>query len=167
MKRLRIRRLTDNALIAAIYAVITIIQGSLGYGEIQFRIAEVLIILAFFRKDFIFGLTIGCALANIASPLQPWDMIFGTLATLISVTIIAFSKYMWIGIIVPALANGVIIGLELHLILKLPLLYTMFGVFIGEIVVLVVGYLIFSILRKDKKFMLLILSTRDQKLSTN
>ena len=50
MQRLKIRRITDNAIIAAVYAVMTILLGNFGYGDIQFRIAEILLFLVFFSS---------------------------------------------------------------------------------------------------------------------
>lgn len=160
MKRKQIRLITDNGIVAAVYAVLTIVQGTLGYGQIQFRVAEILIFLSFFRKDFILGLTIGCFIANIASPMQPWDLIFGTLATLLSVTIVAFSKNLIVGVIAPSIINGIVIGIELKLASGLPLIASGFGVFIGELAVLLVGYFVFKVIGRDENFKKLIMSDR-------
>ena len=82
MKPLSVRRLTFAALIAASYAVITILTASFAYGPIQFRIAEALCILPYFMPFTIWGLFAGCILANIISPVGIFDVIFGSLATL-------------------------------------------------------------------------------------
>ena len=47
------RRLTNMGLIAAIYVVATMLCSSLAYGQVQFRISEVLMLLCYFNKDYI------------------------------------------------------------------------------------------------------------------
>jgi len=49
-KKKIIRQITDNALIAAIYYVLTIILGGFAFNDVQFRISEILLFLIFFRK---------------------------------------------------------------------------------------------------------------------
>ena len=82
MKPLSARRLTFAALIAAVYAALTIALGFISYGPIQFRIAEVLCILPFFLPFTTWGLFVGCILANLMSPVGVLDVVFGSLATL-------------------------------------------------------------------------------------
>jgi uncharacterized membrane protein len=72
------------ALIAAIYATLTIVLGSFGYGPIQFRIAEALTILPALTPAGIPGLFVGCMVANILGPYGMLDMILGGGATLIA-----------------------------------------------------------------------------------
>lgn len=158
MKKKDVRRITDNALIAAIYYVFTLVLGGAAFYDIQFRIAEILIFLVFFRKDFVIGVTLGCLLANLHSPLQPWDAIFGTLATLVSGLLLAYSKKMYWGIIYPTIFNALIVGLMLHFVLGLPLLATMGLVALEEFLVLLLGHAIFTILAKKQGFLNLILA---------
>ena len=157
-KKKIIRQITDNALIAAIYYVLTIILGGFAFNDVQFRISEILLFLIFFRKDFVIGVTLGCLLANLHSPLQPWDVIFGTLATLLSGVLIAFSKRLYWGVIWPTIINAVVVGLMLHIILDLPLFATMGLVAIGEFVVLLLGHAVFSLLAKQPAFLNLIMA---------
>lgn len=65
-----IRYLVQAAVIAAIYAVLTLLASSLNlaYGPVQFRISEFLTVLPMFTPAAIPGLTLGCFLANLASP---------------------------------------------------------------------------------------------------
>ena len=83
--------MVQAAVIAALYAVLTILQNTLLPGSaslpVQFRISEVLTILAIYTPAAIPGLTIGCMIANISSllALGPYDMIFGTLAIFLAV----------------------------------------------------------------------------------
>ncbi len=161
-KKKLVRRITDNALIAAIYYVLTILMAGQAFYDVQFRIAEIFIFLAFFRKDFVIGVTLGCFLANLHSPLWPWDPIFGTLATFISALLVAYSRNLVMGIIYPTIINGVVIGLMLHLVLKFPLLETMGLVALGEFLVLLLGHAIFKILSKKKAFLSLIMAPGEE-----
>lgn len=77
-----IRKITFAAVIGAAYAALTMILAPISYGAVQFRISEVLCILPFFFPFSVWGLFIGCALANTISALGPIDIIFGSLATL-------------------------------------------------------------------------------------
>ena len=72
-----IRYLVQAAVIAAIYAVLTLLASSLNlaYGPVQFRISEFLTVLPMFTPAAIPGLTLGCFLANLASPFGPVDWI--------------------------------------------------------------------------------------------
>ena len=79
------KKLVTTALVAAIYATLTLVLSAISYGPIQFRISEIMVLLPFIRKDYIWGLTIGCFLANIIGPYGVPDIIFGTTATFLSV----------------------------------------------------------------------------------
>ena len=124
MKPLSVRRLTFAALIAASYAVITILTASFAYGPIQFRIAEALCILPFFMPFTTWGLFVGCILANLLSPVGIMDVIFGSLATLGCCLCTAAIGRGWDGkswgkciaaCLMPVVWNAVVIGLLLAL----------------------------------------------------
>ena len=148
------RKIAENAIVAALYFVLTIVSAPIAYGQIQFRIAEALMLLCFFRKDFVIGLTVGCFLANLGSTLLPWDLIFGTLATLLAGLAIAFlSPRLILAALYPALFNAFIVGAELYYILELPFWLNVGYVALAEIVVLTGGYLLFLLLSRNKGFM--------------
>ena len=71
------RTLVTAALIAAAYAALTYVSAAMGlaYGEVQFRLSEALCVLAAFTPAAIPGLTIGCVLGNITSPLGIADIV--------------------------------------------------------------------------------------------
>ncbi|MCQ2514787.1 MAG: QueT transporter family protein [Ruminococcus sp.] len=126
MKKNTTRYITQAAVIAALYAVLTILQNVLLPGSasmaVQFRISEVMTILAFFTPAAIPGLTIGCVIANISSlsVLGPYDLIFGSLASFFAALAmyylrdVKFLSLPIIGAIMPALANGLIVGFEIE-----------------------------------------------------
>lgn len=61
-----------------------------------------------------------------------------------------FSKYLFIAIIFPVISNGLIVGFELSLIGE-PLWFSIAMVAIGELGVMIVGYIIVMILRRNKR----------------
>lgn len=150
MKSFKLSHVVDNGLIAALYVTLSLITYPLSFGMIQFRFAEILMLLCFFRKDFAIGLILGCAITNIAS-FSPLDILFGTLATGLSCIAIMFLKHLIIAAIMPIIFNAIIIGLELHYLLEEPLFVAIGFVALGEFVVMAVGYLIFMLLKKNRK----------------
>lgn len=144
MKNDLTKRLTRTALIAAIYAVVTLAIAPLAYGNIQFRISEVLVLLAVFDPLYIGGLTLGCLIANILGPNGPMDVIFGTLATFISVYAIYltgkliknYKIKLLVSSIWPTIFNGLIIGWLLNKLYELPLILSIGEVALGELVVI-------------------------------
>lgn len=135
----KIRVIVTGAVIAALYAAVTLVLAPISYGPIQFRISEVLTVLPFFTPAAVPGLFIGCALANIASPLGPIDTIAGSAATLLAAWLTYKMPTKWLAPLPPVICNGVIVGLELHFLLHVPLLATMASVALGEAVVCFVG----------------------------
>ena len=118
--------IVQAAVIAALYAALTILQNTLLPGTasmaVQFRVAEVLTILAVFTPAAIPGLTIGCVIANISSlsVLGPYDVIFGSFASLLAAVLMYLlrSKRLFklpvASALMPALANGIIVGFEIE-----------------------------------------------------
>lgn len=154
MVKSRIRFITDQAIIAGVYVALTLAFSQFSYLGVQFRFGEILVLLPFFRKDYAFGLVLGCAIANLFSPLGYIDVIFGTLATLLSVVAIAYSKKLWLATIFPVVFNAIIVGLELHFVLGLPFWLSAGQVALGQFVVIsLIGYAVFMNLRKNKRFL--------------
>ena len=118
--------IVQAAVIAALYATLTILQNTLLPGTasmaVQFRVAEVLTILAVFTPAAIPGLTVGCIIANISSlsVLGPYDMIFGSLASLLAAVLMyllrnkRLFKLPVAAALMPALANGILVGFEIE-----------------------------------------------------
>lgn len=144
MKNDLTKRLTRTAIIAAIYAVITVAIAPLSYMGVQFRISEILVLLAVFDPLYIGGLTLGCLIANLLGPNGPMDVLFGTLATFISVYAIYltgkliknYKIKLLIASIWPTIFNGLIIGWMLNKLYGLPLILSVGEVALGELVVI-------------------------------
>lgn len=163
MNKVNLKRIVRLSVATSIYVVLTIVFNFLSYGDIQFRIAEILILLCFFRKDYAISLILGCLISNIFSPMGIMDMIFGTVATALSVVCVMFTKRLWLNVIYPTFFNGVIVGIELNVILGLPLIPSIISVAIGEGVVLIIGCIIFSKLRKSTRFLELLEANQNNK----
>lgn len=120
----RTRYLTQAAVIAGLYAVLTHLQNLLLPGSatwaIQLRLSEALCVLAFFTPAAIPGLTVGCLLFNItyASAL-PLDFLVGSAATAIAAWAMGRLRGLTVrgwplpGLLMPALTNAILVGWEL------------------------------------------------------
>lgn len=130
-----VSKLSKNALIAALYLVLTLIAPS--YGAVQFRFSEVMLLLMLINSSYAPGLIVGCIIANLFSPMGLTDVVFGTLATAISLFIMSKTRnYQLISTLWPALINGIIVGMELYFVLKLPFWASAISVFLGEFIVI-------------------------------
>ena len=151
--RLNTRTITQNAIIACAYAILTLVIAPLAYSEIQFRLSEIMVFLAFYNKKWIFGLIVGCFIANMPSPLGMYDLFFGTLSTTIVVYGINKINNRYLASLYGAIVTGVIIGFELHLAFGIPFILNALYVAIGEVAVLIIGAFCFGLLEKNKRFM--------------
>lgn len=84
------RNLITAAVVGALYAVLTMVLAPISYGALQFRVSEVLCILPFFMPFTAWGLFVGCIVANLMSTAGVLDVVFGSLATLITCLCIAW-----------------------------------------------------------------------------
>ncbi len=114
-------RLTQGAMIAAAYAALSFLQNLLLPGSasmtIQFRLAESLMVLAFFTPSAIPGLALGCGIFNLVSAgILPLDALVGAAATAIAAAAMwLLRKRPFVGLFLPVVCNGLIIGWELSL----------------------------------------------------
>lgn len=105
-----------SALVAAAYAVSTLVLAPISFGAVQLRLSEALTILPVFTPAAIPGLAIGCFISNIMSPFGIIDMVFGTLATLLAAIFtykLRYLKYKGIPLLSPlppVLFNAFIVG---------------------------------------------------------
>ena len=150
MKTNKTHFIITGALIAALYASLTYLGAFFGisYGSVQLRVSEVLTLLPIFNPAAIWGLTIGCFIANFGS-FNALDLIFGTLATFIAAVLTYhFRNIKWRGLpilsmLMPVIFNALIIGFEVWAFL-LPkgstlwaLLFSVFEIGISEFIVCV------------------------------
>lgn len=139
MKKQRVTMLTQAAMIAALYVVLTLLVSAfhLASGAIQVRISEALCILPAFTPAAIPGLFIGCLISNLFSGSMLFDIVFGSLATLIGACgSYLLRKWKWAIPIPPILSNTLIIPFVLSYVYHIPggVPYFMFTVGLGEII---------------------------------
>ncbi len=152
--RFNTRFIARTAIIAALYAGLTIGLAPISYMALQFRLSEILVLLAFVNPVFAPGLVLGTFIANLFSPLGLIDVVFGTIATILSLRYMIISKNIWVASLFPTIFNGIIIGAELHFVYALPMVLTMVQVAFGEfVVVTVLGVPLVKLLLKNKAFM--------------
>ncbi|MGI6722307.1 MAG: QueT transporter family protein [Anaerovoracaceae bacterium] len=145
--------LVQAAIIAAVYAVLTIVLAPISYGPMQVRISEALTILPAFTPAAIPGLLIGCVIANCFSPVGIVDVIFGSLATLIAAVFsYKLRRWDWLIPLPPVVANGVIVGCVLHFAYGVPNLAACMGwVALGELIACyAIGLPLIKLLKKRK-----------------
>lgn len=131
--------MAHSAIIAALYVVLTYLANALGLasGAIQIRFSESLTILPVFTSAAIPGLFIGCFISNLLSGCVIWDVIFGSIATLIgALCTYLLRKYKKLACIPPILSNTIIIPFVLKYAYGLPagLGYFILTIGVGEIV---------------------------------
>ena len=158
MKQTKTQHLTRAAIIAALYVALTYVASLFGLssGVIQLRLSEALTVLPVFTSAAIPGLYIGCLLANLLTGAAPYDVLFGSLATLIG----AVGTYLFrraprvIATVPPILANTVIVPFILIWVYEVPdaLWFLFLTIFIGEALSAgVLGVLVYSVVNKNKK----------------
>ena len=115
MKNKSVRYLTQAAMIAAVYVVLTLLFAPISFGEVQMRIAEALVVLPFFTPAAIPGLFVGCFLANLIGGAVLPDIIFGSIATLLgALGTYWLRKQKWLAPVPPIVSNTIIVPLVLR-----------------------------------------------------
>ena len=150
MKKISARQLTTAAAIAALYTVLSLASSFIPTvgGVFQFRVSEALTILPYFTPAAIPGLFVGCLLSNLITGALPYDLVFGSLATLIgAIGTFALRKLgkntsrtlpggmplgAWLAPLPPIAANTFVIAKISEMPESIPLFA--FSVFVGEIV---------------------------------
>ena len=156
MKKTRV--LTQSALVAALYVVLTYISNIFGLasGAIQVRVSEALTILPAFTFSAVPGLTVGCIVANLLTGAALWDVVFGSMATLLgAVGTYLFGKNKYTAPIFPIIANTAIIPLVLKTVYGVGEGYGFLFVtiFLGELVSCgILGVLLYGGVKKSKIF---------------
>lgn len=139
MKNIKVLTLTQAAMIAALYVVLTFIANAFGLANyaIQVRFSEALTILPYFSPIAIPGLFIGCLISNILTGCMPLDVVFGSIATLIgAIGTYKLRKFKWLAPLFPILSNTVIVPFVLAYVYQFEgsVPYFMLTVGIGEFI---------------------------------
>ena len=151
--------LTQGAMIAALYVVLTFIANLAGLasGVIQVRLSEALTILPVFTAAAVPGLAVGCVLANLLTGCAIWDVVFGSLATLIGAvgTRLLRGQSPVLAVLPPILSNIIIVPLVLQRVYGVEDAYWYLAMTVGagEIISCgVLGLLLYRSLKNTKIF---------------
>lgn len=156
MKSKRIRTLIHAAFIAALYVVLTYFSALFGLssGSIQLRISEALTILPIFTPAAIPGLFVGCFAANLMLGSAIWDVVFGSIATLLAAILSrVLRKKPALAFIPPVLFNTLIIPPVIYLVYgsEEAMYLTYLGVFAGEVLSCgIFGFILYKALKNNK-----------------
>ncbi len=149
----RLLFVVNSAVIAALYATLTLAFAPISFGIVQFRIAEALTVLPYFTPAAIPGLYIGCLIANIFSG-NIFDIIFGSLATLFAAILsYLLRKHKFLLTLPPVIVNSAVIPLILKFTYpefsNSAVWLVILSVGIGEALsVMLVGYILLLALSK-------------------
>lgn len=106
----KIKNLTLCAMLSAVYVALTMGLPVPQYGAIQLRVAEAMMVLPFYFPAASAGLTVGCVLANLASPYGALDLVAGSMATLLSCLWTRRLKHRAFVALPATICNAVIVG---------------------------------------------------------
>ena len=108
--------LAVSAVIGAAYAALTVALAPISYGAVQFRVSEALTVLPFLMPGTVWGVFVGCVLANLYTG-SVADIVFGSLATLLAGLCTAWFgkkgntvKNRLLGCLMPVVFNAVNVG---------------------------------------------------------
>ena len=148
-----IQRIVKNAIICALYVVLTFVSYPIAFSGIQFRVSEILVLLCFFNRDYVIGITLGCFLTNLASPFMPWDLLIGTGATLVAALGLSFAKHLGIALLLPIVSNSFLVAIEYVFFAETKVAYwiAVGEIAIGEVSMILIGYIIILLIMKKPK----------------
>ena len=148
-------QLTTAAIIAALYALLTLIMPFTVAGTVELRLSEALTVLPIMTSTAIPGLTVGCLLANALHGANPLDVVFGALATLLAaICSYLLRKKPLLALAMPAIFNGIIVGWLLAYVYKaFPFHVAILSVMAGELIICYcIGYPLMKALNKTSLF---------------
>ena len=143
----KIRHMVQAGVIGGLYVALCHMQNFLLPGSaswaIQFRVAEVLCVLALFTPAAVPGLTVGCFLFNLSfSSALPLDWLVGTLATFFATGAMYLCRRVCIkgyplpALLMPGVCNALLVGWELAVYVGGGFFINALYVAIGEVAVL-------------------------------
>ncbi len=156
MKDKKLLFLARGGMIAAIYVVLTYVFSAFSFGEIQVRVSEALTVLPAFTLSAVPGLFVGCLIGNLLSGAVIWDVVFGSLATLIGAffTWTLRKAHPLLAPVPPIISNALIIPFVLRWAygLATPIPLMMLTVGVGEILSCgVLGMILYYALRPHRE----------------
>lgn len=162
MKKTNIRYCVYAAATAALYVLLTYLSALFGMasGAVQLRLSEALTILPVFFPAAIPGLFVGCIIANLISGGAVWDIVFGSIATLLAAI---FTRYIgkskklpfFFAFVPPVFFNTLIVPPVIYFVYpsEATLWVTYIGVFVGEVLSCgIFGFILYKAIKKTRIF---------------
>lgn len=157
---MNIRTVVVNALVAALYFVVTAVVAPFGFLHVQFRLSELFNHLIVFNKKYFYGIILGVLISNIILSPTKADVFFGVLHTAISLWItLIFAKFVKNKIALMLInttvfsVNMFIIAYMLKVFVGLPDAFALLWLTLGisEFVTMALAILIIYLLNKRLK----------------
>jgi uncharacterized membrane protein len=159
--KLHSRDLALTAVFAALYAVGVLVFASISFELVQVRVADALIPMSMlFGWPVALGVTIGCAIANFASPLQIplFEITLGSLANLVA-SMLAWRISKWqaipksvsqlLGCLAATLAVTIIVGTYLAVLTEMELWVWWLFIGVGSLISIgILGYILVQIMSR-------------------
>lgn len=110
--KVKIRRLTEAGIIAAMYTVLTLISSAFGLSSmaVQCRLSESLCMLPILTPSAIPGVAVGCLISNLITTASIFDIVLGTTASLIGAIgtyLLRGVRFKWIASLPTVIANTI------------------------------------------------------------
>ena len=144
-KRSLVLELSIAASFAALYAVAVVLLAPISYGIIQVRLADALIPLSMvFGLPVVYGVALGCFVANLYGGYGPIDVVFGTLANLLgSYAAFRLRSKPFLGCLAATMIVSLIVGGYLWILIGVPIQVSLLGLFAGSLIAIAtLGYLL-------------------------
>ncbi|MGI6664833.1 MAG: QueT transporter family protein [Christensenellaceae bacterium] len=133
MKHEKIWFVVRSGIIGALYVALTLALQPIGFGLVQLRVSEALTVLPYYDKAAIPGLFVGCLLANLIGGNGIWDIIFGSLATLVAALLTSRIQNKYVALLPPVIINAVVIGTMLSILIPFSLFLSIGSIALGQI----------------------------------
>lgn len=118
-----IKKLTRSALIASLYVLLVFVFQGVSFGPIQIRVAEALTVLPILFPEAVSGIFVGVLLSNILGGMGMWDILGGSLISLVAAMITYKYRESWVAYAAPIVLNAVFVSLYLRFVFQLPMSY--------------------------------------------
>ncbi len=141
-----------GGVVAAVYAGLTVAFAPISYGPVQFRVSEALTVLPFLYPYTVWGLFLGCLLANYFGGLGVYDVVGGSLLTLLAGYLTSKMPKDYLAPLPPVVVNMFGVAVYLHWLFNMPYFLTAAYIGLGEgVVVYALGYPFLKWIERQKK----------------
>lgn len=143
------------AVVTGLYVAVTIALSVISFGAIQLRLSEMFNYLPLFNKRYTIAVTLGVAIANLASPLGIVDVLMGSISTLIVLLICRFvtrkikclKKKMIITALIFAISMFTVAG-QLTVFYQAPFFFNWLIIGLGELLSMSLGGVLIYLINK-------------------